>query len=109
VKPGQTATKAECDSQLARQIGAYEARLDACLTAPVPGKMKVALVSWAYNVGTGAACSSTLVRKANAGDLAGACDELLKWNRAGGKAVQGLTNRRKAERELCLEGVREGV
>lgn len=105
VRPGQTATKSECDTQLARQIGEFEARLDACLIAPVPGKAKVAFVSWAYNVGTGAACSSTLVRKANAGDVRGACDELLKWNRAGGKPVQGLTNRRQAERTLCLEGV----
>lgn len=109
VGPGQTSTKAECDTQLARQIGAYEARLDKCLTATVPGKAKVAFVSWAYNVGTGAACSSTLVRKANAGDLVGACNELPKWNRAGGKVVNGLTRRREAERTLCLEGVREGV
>lgn len=109
VRPGDTATKAQCDTMLARQLGAYEARLDACLVATVPVKAKVAFVSWAYNVGTGAACSSTLVRKANSGDIVGACNELPKWNRAGGKVVRGLTNRREAERELCLAGVREGV
>lgn len=109
VTPGQTATKAQCDTMLARQLGEYEARLDRCLTATVPTKAKVAFVSWAYNVGTGAACSSTLVRKANAGDITGACNELPKWNRAGEQVVRGLTNRREAERQLCLEGVKEGV
>jgi lysozyme len=105
VKRGDTATPAECDKMLAKNLVAYEQRLDRCLVAPVPGKAKVAFLSWAYNVGTGAACSSTLVRKANAGDVRGACDELLRWDKAGGRVVRGLTNRRIAERKLCLEGL----
>ena len=105
VRPGQIATHAECDQRLATHLRTYEAGLDRCLTAPVPGKTKVAFLSWTYNVGVGAACGSTLVRLANAGDLRGACDQLLRWNRAGGKIVRGLTNRREAERQLCLEGV----
>lgn len=105
VKPGDVATPAECDAKLARNLVTYEAGLDRCLTAPVPGKVKVAFLSWTYNVGVGAACSSTLIRKANAGDIRGACDQLLVWNRAGGKYVQGLANRRAAERSLCLEGL----
>lgn len=107
VKPGDVATPAECDSMLARNLITYEAGLDRCLTYPVPGKAKVAFLSWTYNVGVGAACKSTLVRKANAGDVVGACNELLKWNRAGGRVVKGLTNRREAEREMCLDGVAE--
>ncbi len=102
VVPGQVATPAECDTRLARGIAEYEAGLDKCLRAAVPGKMKVVLVSWTYNVGVGAACSSTLVRRANAGDLAGACNQLSRWNRAGGKPVRGLTRRREAERAMCL-------
>lgn len=109
VQPGQVATLAECDERLASHLRTYEAGLDRCLHAVVPGKMKVALVSWTYNVGIGAACSSTLVRLANAGDLTGACEQLPRWNRAGGKVVRGLTNRRLAERDLCLQGVREGI
>lgn len=105
VKPGQVATHAECDSRLAKHLVTFEAGLDRCLTATVPGQVKVAFLSWAYNVGIGAACGSTLVRKANAGDLVGACNELPKWNRAGGKVVRGLTNRREAERKLCLDGL----
>lgn len=105
VKPGDVATPAECDSMLAKNLVVYERGLDGCLVAAVPGKSKVAFLSWTYNVGIGAACGSTLVRKANAGDVRGACDELLKWNRAGGRVVKGLTNRREAERKLCLEGL----
>lgn len=111
VEAGDTATKAECDTQLAVALKDYNDGLNRCLTAPLPDKVRVAFVSWAYNVGLGNACGrtggrpSTLVRKANAGDLRGACDQLLVWNRAGGRVVQGLTNRRKAEHALCLEGL----
>lgn len=107
VKPGQVATHAECDARLARHLREFEAGLDRCLTYPVPGKVKVAFLSWAYNVGVGAACGSTLIRKANRGDIVGACNELSRWNRAGGKVVRGLSNRRAAERALCLEGAKE--
>ena len=62
-----------------------------------------ALVSFSYNVGTGALGSSTLLKKLNAGDRAGAADEFLRWNKAGGKELPGLTRRRKAERELFLK------
>ena len=105
VRPGDVATPAECDSMLARNLRSYEAGLDQCLTYPVPGEAKVALLSWTYNVGVGAACASTLVRKANAGDLVGACNELPRWNRAGGRVVTGLSNRRAAEQELCLGAI----
>lgn len=105
VRPGQVATAAECDAMLATNLRQYEAGLDRCLTGYVPGETKVALLSWAYNVGIGAACGSTLVRLANAGDLHGACDQLLRWDRAGGRQVRGLTIRREAERKMCLEGL----
>lgn len=104
VKIGDTATPKECDAQLARSLRQFEAGLDRCLTAEIPGESKVALLSWAYNVGVSAACRSTLVRKANAGDLVGACNELPRWNRAGGRVVPGLDRRRAAERDLCLAG-----
>lgn len=108
VDPGDSYTVAECDDMLAREILAFEAELDRCLTreAEMPVGMKVALVSWAYNVGTGAACRSTLVRLANAGDFEAACEQLPRWNRAGGRVIRGLTNRRMSERELCLEAAR---
>lgn len=106
VEPGDIATDAECDQMLAQGITQYEAGLDRCLTTEVPIGAKIAFVSWTYNVGIGAACRSTLVRKANAGDIEGACNELPRWNRAGGRVIRGLTNRRMSERQLCLEALK---
>ncbi|MCA2009792.1 lysozyme [Tritonibacter mobilis] len=106
VSPGDSYSKAECDAMLAREIIAYEAALDRCLTTDVPIGTKVALVSWTYNVGPAAACRSTLLRKANAGDLTGACNELPRWNRAGGRVIRGLTNRRMSERAMCLKALK---
>lgn len=106
VRAGQTYTKAQCDSMLSARVQEFDTALRKCLPGPIPDQMRGALISWSYNVGTGAACSSTLVRKANAGDLVGACNELSRWNRAGGKVVRGLTNRREAERKICMEALK---
>lgn len=91
---------------LADAVREFEAGLNRCIKPKLHEKTKAALVSWSYNVGVSAACRSTLVAKMNAGDLIGACNELSKWNKAGGREVRGLTNRRAAERALCLEGLR---
>jgi lysozyme len=64
-----------------------------------------ALVSWSFNVGLGAAGSSTLMRELNAGHFAAAGNELKRWNRAGGRVYPGLTRRRRAECELYKKGV----
>ena len=107
VKLGDVYTKAECDAMLAKAVGEFNAGLVKCIpTMPtMPEGVQVAFTSWSYNVGLGAACSSTLARKANAGDLTGACNELPRWNRAGGRVIRGLENRRGAERVLCLEAL----
>jgi lysozyme len=60
------------------------------------------IVSWAYNVGTGAACKSTLVAKLKAGDYPGACRELLRWDKFKGQALPGLTKRRQGEFQQCM-------
>lgn len=62
-----------------------------------------ALVSFIYNIGIGAFRSSTLLKHLNAGRRHAAADQFLRWNRAGGKVVDGLTQRRKAERALFLK------
>lgn len=61
-----------------------------------------ALVSFTYNLGARSLSTSTLLRKLNAGDYTGAADEFLRWNKAGGKVLNGLTRRREAERALFL-------
>lgn len=108
VKMGDTYTVDECKAMLGDALADFEKGILACLKDParIPDKTYVAFLSLAYNVGQRAFCGSTLVRKANAGDLRGACEEFPKWNKAGGKVIKGLVNRRAQERALCLEGLK---
>jgi lysozyme len=107
IQMGDSFTKEECDAMLAAAILEFDAALTKCAPAlpTLPVGARVAFVSWSYNVGTGAACRSTLVRLLNAGDVRAACEQLPKWNRAGGRVVKGLTNRRVNEREICLNSL----
>ena len=61
-----------------------------------------ALVSFVYNLGSGNFEKSTLLKKVNQSDFIGASLEFEKWNRAGGKVLNGLTKRRLSEKELFL-------
>lgn len=73
-----------------------------------------ALVAFAFNVGKGTPpnhpkgpsglLGSTLLRKLNSGDYAGATTEFLRWNKAKGKVLTGLTRRRQAEAHLFATG-----
>jgi lysozyme len=60
-----------------------------------------AYVIFSYNVGVSAFCGSTLVKKLRAGDYAGACAELSRWTKAGGRELRGLVKRRTEERAMC--------
>ncbi|WP_454684005.1 lysozyme [Ancylobacter moscoviensis] len=108
IKPGMRFTKAQCDTMLIDGLEDFEAGMRACLARPdaIPEKPYVAFLSLAYNVGVGTFCRSSVAKKANTGDLRGACDALMLYVNAGGRRIQGLVNRRTAERKLCLEGVR---
>jgi len=93
----------ECEQRLQSDLGRRLVALTQCVNRPLPENEWAAVLSLAYNVGTGAVCNSTLVRKINEGQPASVwCYELLRWNRAGGREVRGLTNRRKAELAVCL-------
>lgn len=61
-----------------------------------------AAISLTYNIGGSAFARSTVARRFNAGDWKGGCEAFMLWTNAGGKRVQGLVNRREAERKLCL-------
>lgn len=100
LRMGQRWTPEQCQQQLAADLLHHAGALD-CITAPLTEGQKAAFVSFAFNVGNKAFCGSTLARKANAGDLAGACAELSRWTYAGGRQLPGLIKRRAAEREMC--------
>jgi lysozyme len=103
---GKAYTPAECDAQLDRDLERHADGIAKCIPMDrLTAGQKVAFVDAAYNIGVPAFCGSSMARRANAGDMPGACDALLLWNRAGGKEVLGLTRRRQRERELCLKGL----
>jgi lysozyme len=102
VKPGDRITVERALVRLGADVARHEAELRRCVQVPVYQYEWDAYVSWAYNVGTGAACKSTLVKKLNAGDYPGACKELLRWTRAGGRELPGLVKRRRDEYRRCI-------
>lgn len=104
IGPGMEFTSAECRDMLSARVPEFWGALDRCIPgfAAAPNSVQAASTSWAYNVGAGAACRSTLARKIAARDYKGACNELPRWNRAGGRILNGLTNRRFSERALCF-------
>lgn len=98
---GKTYTKAECQTLLDKDLALVAARIDPLIKVSIPESERAAFYSFAYNVGTGAFAKSTLLKKLNAGDQAGACNELKRWTYAGGKQWKGLVTRREIEREVC--------
>lgn len=106
ILPGKHYTDAECDALLNKDLALVAARVDPLIKTTIPNSERAALYSFAYNVGTGAFARSTLLKKLNAGDLAGACNELKRWTYAGGKQWKGLVTRREIEHEVCTWGLK---
>ena len=97
---------AECMEMLQRETGDFAEKVLQCTPSLQSRPYQLAAAtSLAYNVGVGAYCRSTADRQFDAGNWRGGCDAILLWNKAGGRVVQGLVNRRKAERELCMVGL----
>ncbi|EAA8484281.1 lysozyme [Salmonella enterica] len=102
VKRGMTIDQVTADRLLKTGLVGYENDVLKVVRVKLTQGQFDALVSFAYNVGSRALSTSTLLKKLNAGDIKGAADEFLRWNKAGGKVMLGLTNRRKAERDVFL-------
>jgi len=104
VKLGDTTTPTKALARTMMDVDKFQGAMRQCVRVPLYQHEYDSLVQFAYNIGSDALCKSTLMRKLNAGDYAGACNEMTKWVYAGGRKVQGLVNRREAERKLCLGG-----
>lgn len=103
VKPGDKTTPVRALVKLGQHVDSFQSDLRGCIgDVPMYQHEWDAIVSWAYNVGTTAACNSTLVRKLKAYDYAGACRELLRWDKFKGQPLPGLTKRRQQEYQQCL-------
>lgn len=97
---------AECRQLLVEEIGEYREQFHRHLTAEtiatrLPVYRDAAFTSLTINIGWGAVGRSTAVRRLNAGDIDGACEALTWFNKAGGRRVAGLVNRRGMEEVYC--------
>jgi len=107
VSKGDYKTDEECLDSLAEELTEHHKKMVMYIKTPISEKEEAAYLSFTYNVGVGAFSKSTLLKKLNSGDRVGACNQLLRWDKAGGKKLKGLTLRRQSENKLCLEGVQE--
>lgn len=107
VKVGDKYTKEQCQQKLAEKLPRYLNEINRCIKVPVSDRTRAAYLSLAYNIGSGAFCRSTALRRLNAGAGVASCNAMMMWTRAGGKFVKGLENRRKVEVSMCLEGLKE--
>lgn len=111
VTPGAKYTFDECVRSLNGNVLKHAKPIFQCIPglAAQPDKVKAAMVSMAYNIGTNGFCSSSVARYANAGEWENACRRMAQIYKTGkGKELPGLVKRRKGESELCLQGLKEG-
>lgn len=102
VEEGQTVTEEEAEELLRHDVAFAEDAVTDYVEGDLTQGQFDALVCFVYNIGAGAFRTSTLLYLLNQGNSEGAAEQFLRWNKAGGKVLAGLTRRRKAERELFL-------
>jgi len=98
-----TITQSEADQRLRDHLAGVEARIEVLVKVPLTQNQFDALCSFTYNLGAGALRTSTLLQLVNLGDFAAASKQFLRWDKAGGKPLAGLTRRRRAEMALFEE------
>ena len=102
IRAGMTIKQETAERLLKTGLVSYESDVSRLVKVGLTQGQFDALVSFTYNLGARSLSTSTLLRKLNAEDYAVAGDEFLRWNKAGGKVLNGLTRRREAERDLFL-------
>ncbi|WP_379933102.1 lysozyme [Enterobacter sichuanensis] len=102
IRAGMTIKQETAERLLKTGLISYESDVSRLVKVGLTQGQFDALVSFTYNLGARSLSTSTLLRKLNSGDYAAAADEFLRWNKAGGKVLNGLTRRREAERALFL-------
>jgi len=103
-RAGMVITAAEAESILLKDLTQYEAAVENNVKVKLNDNQFAALVSFVYNIPLASFKKSTLLKKLNSGNYDAVPTELMKWTKAGGKKLQGLVNRRRAEGYLWMEG-----
>jgi len=102
VSEGMTITQDEAEQMLIDEMAEYEGYVNKLVTVELNQNQFDAMVSWVYNLGGGNLSASTLLKVLNAGDYDGVPAQMMRWNKAGGKVLEGLTRRRQAEADLFV-------
>ena len=97
-----TITQEQAEEMLRDEMAEYEGYVNSLVTVELNQNQFDAMVSWVYNLGGGNLASSTLLKVLNAGDYDGVPAQMMRWNKAGGKVLEGLTRRRQAEADLFV-------
>ena len=97
VKQGDTISQEDADKLLLHEIKEYETYVNDMVNVDLTQNQFDALVSWVFNLGPANLAASTLLKVLNAKDYEGVPAQIKRWNKAGGKVLQGLIRRREAE------------
>jgi len=100
VKEGDTITEMQADRDLLEELEVFGNQVLNTVKVPLKQNELDALTSWTYNLGVGNLQSSTLLKELNSKNYNAAGQEMLRWNKAGGKVLAGLTRRRESEAKL---------
>jgi lysozyme len=101
-------TEERATELLEHEVNLKAQAVEKLVKVPLNDNEFAALVAFSYNVGSGALSTSTLLKLLNSNaDRTAVADQLLRWNKAGGKELAGLTRRRQAERSLFLQPITE--
>lgn len=105
VKEGDRITEPQAERDLLEELEEFKHQVLHSVKVELTQNELDALTSWTYNLGVGNLNSSTLLKKLNAGSKDEVPAEMLRWNKAGGEVLAGLTKRREAEAELWAKEV----
>ncbi len=97
VKKGDTISQEEADKLLLHEMEEYERYINDMVNVDLEQNQFDAMVSWVFNLGPANLKASTLLKVLNAKDYEGVPAQIKRWNKAGGKVLQGLIRRREAE------------
>ena len=103
VSDGDSCTQEDADNMLADDLQEFEGYVNELVDADLTQNQFDALVAWTYNLGPTNLKSSTLLQRLNEGNMADVPHQIRRWNKAGGKVLDGMIRRREAE-ALLFQG-----